>query len=78
MKDSRKRARRAPSCAFRPGLDGRLEERFLLTTRTVKLIDVAHGLLKHTKPRACVQRQSAAVPRRRCPAVQSWTGVQKD
>ena len=51
MKDSRKRARRASSRAFRPGLDGRLEERFLLT-RTVKLIHVASGLLKHTKPRA--------------------------
>jgi hypothetical protein len=51
MKDSRKSARRAPSRTFRPSLDGRLEERVLLT-RTVSLIKVAHGLLKHTKPRA--------------------------
>ena len=51
MKDSRKSARRAPSRTFRPSLDGRLEERVLLT-QTVSLIKVAHGLLKHTKPRA--------------------------
>ncbi len=51
MKDSRTSARRATSRTFRPTLDGRLEERVLLT-RTVKLIKVAHGLLKHTKPRA--------------------------
>jgi hypothetical protein len=51
MKDSRPNARRATSRTFRPALDGRLEERVLLT-RTVKLIEVAHGLLKHTKPRA--------------------------
>jgi hypothetical protein len=51
MKDSRTSAPRATSRKFRPALDGRLEERVLLT-RTVKLIEVAHGLLKHTKPRA--------------------------
>jgi hypothetical protein len=51
MKDSRTRDRRATSRAFRPALDGRLEERFLLT-RTQPLIKVAHGLLKHTQPRA--------------------------
>jgi hypothetical protein len=51
MKDSHKRAQRAASRAFRPGLDGRLEERVLLTGQ-VKLINVATGLLKHTKPRA--------------------------
>ncbi len=51
MKDSRKSARRATSRTFRPALDGRLEDRVMLT-RTVSLIKVAHGLLKHTKPRA--------------------------
>jgi hypothetical protein len=51
MKDSRTSVRKATSRTFRPSLDGRLEERVLLT-RTVSLIKVAHGLLKHTKPRA--------------------------
>jgi hypothetical protein len=51
MKDSRTSVRRATSRTFRPALDGRLEERVLLT-HTVSLIKVAHGLLKHTKPRA--------------------------
>ena len=50
MKDSRKSPRGAASRAFRPGLDGRLEERVLLSRAS--LITVAHGLLKHTKPRA--------------------------
>ncbi len=50
MKDSRTSARRATSRKFRPALDGRLEERVLLSR--VALIKVAHGLLKHTKPRA--------------------------
>jgi hypothetical protein len=51
MKDSRTSARRAPSRNFRPSLEGRLEERVVLT-RTQSLIHVAHGLLKHTQPRA--------------------------
>ncbi len=52
MKDSRTSARRATSRTFRPALDGRLEERVLLT-RTVKSDQTSRsGLLKHTKPRA--------------------------
>jgi hypothetical protein len=51
MMVSRANGRKAASRAFRPALDGRLEDRVLLT-RQIKLIDVAHGLLKHTKPRA--------------------------
>ncbi len=51
MSGSRPNSRRSPSRTFRPALDGRLEERVLMT-RTVKLIHVATGLLKHTKPRA--------------------------
>ena len=51
MKEPYKSGRRATSRSFRPALDGRLEERVLMT-RSVKLIHVAHGLLKHTQPRA--------------------------
>jgi hypothetical protein len=51
MSESRRNSRRSPSRTFRPTFDGRLEERVLMT-RTVKLIHVAAGLLKHTKPRA--------------------------
>ena len=68
MKDSRKSPRRAASRAFRPGLDGRLEERVLLTPR-VKLIDVATRFAQaHQAPRG-LQRQSAAVPGLRRSAV---------
>jgi hypothetical protein len=51
MMVSRKSGRKAASRTFRPSLDGPLEERVLLTHQ-FKLIDVAHGLLKHTSPRA--------------------------
>ena len=51
MRESRTNGRRAASRALRPSLDGRLEDRVLLT-HTVKLANVAHGLLKHTSPRA--------------------------
>jgi hypothetical protein len=51
MRGSRTNGRKAVSRAFQPAVDGRLEDRVLLT-RQIKLIDVAHGLLKHTKPRA--------------------------
>jgi hypothetical protein len=51
MDESRTNGRKAVSRAFRPSLGGQLEDRVLMT-RQIKLIDVAHGLLKHTKPRA--------------------------
>jgi hypothetical protein len=51
MRGSRTNGRKAALRAFQPALDGRLEDRVLLT-RQIKLIDVAHGLLKNTKPRA--------------------------
>ena len=51
MRISRTNGRKAASRAFRPSIDGRLEDRVLLTHQ-FKLIDVAHGLLKNTSPRA--------------------------
>ncbi len=51
MKESTRSRRPATSRAFRPSLGGQLEDRVLMT-RTVALGKVAHGLLKHTKPRA--------------------------
>jgi hypothetical protein len=51
MTESRPNGRKKVSRAFQPSLGGQLEDRVLLTHQ-FELIDVAHGLLKHTTPRA--------------------------
>jgi hypothetical protein len=48
MSDSRTKGRRSPSRAFRPALDGKLEDRVLLSTQTLhQYLGTNLGLLKH-------------------------------
>jgi hypothetical protein len=51
MSDSRTKRRRPPSRAYRPALDGKLEDRVLLSTQRIRLeqyLNTNRGLLNHT------------------------------
>jgi hypothetical protein len=53
MSDTRTEGRRSPSRRFRPALDGRLEERVLLSQQTLhQYLGTSLGLLRHPQPRA--------------------------